>query len=275
MEFTFWGVRGTIPVSGRDTVRYGGHTPCVSLRSTGGDLLIIDAGTGIRKVGAELSGKTGRGELSVHLLLTHFHLDHVMGLPSFMPLFASRTHLNIYSAYAPQQVMKALRGIMAGRLFPLEFEETACRKTVKKLPGDTFDICGVRVTICPLNHPQGSTAFQFESEGRRLVYAVDTEHPARGLDRDLLSFAEGADVLVYDAMFTPEEYRKEKRGWGHSTWLAGVRLAEKAGVGRLYLTHYSPDYRDRDIDDIVSKARERFPRTYGAKEKAFHFKEDR
>jgi len=266
MEFEFWGVRGTHPVSARDVSRYGGNTPSATVVSQTGDLIIVDAGTGIINLGRKLNREPGPKRRHIHLLLTHFHLDHIMGLPFFDPLFDKHTTVTFYSAAEADKTEALLAGIMAGRYFPLDFQDLAATKHFKKIPGGKFEVGGLVVSHLPLNHPQGCVAYKFEEAGRSIVFATDTEHPLKGLDASLADFARGADHFIYDATFTPEDYENGKRGWGHSTWRAGTELAREACVGTLYLSHLNPEYPDKVIDELARQAREKFPRTRAARE---------
>jgi len=155
---------------------------------------------------------------------------------------------------------------MAGRYFPLEFKETPSKKIFKRIPENNFQIGGADISSISLNHPQESVSYKIQDEGKTIVFATDTEHPEEGTDQKLVSFVRGADILVYDAMFTPEEYESGRQGWGHSTWLEGTKVAEEAKVRSLYLSHFNPDHSDKQIDEIISMAREKFSQTYGARE---------
>ena len=266
MELTFWGVRGTFPVSGKSVSKYGGHTLCASVVSSRGTVIIIDAGTGIKKLGEKLLGENREDPLEVCLLLTHFHLDHIMGIPFFAPLYSSRSSLTIYAPGSPKTTEKYLSGLMAGRYFPLEFGETLCQKIFREIPDEEFDIGGIHVAHTPLNHPQGALSYALREAGKSVVFATDTEHPDRGIDEKLATFATGADLFIYDASFTPEEYKSGKKGWGHSTWLEGTKIASKARVKNLCLSHFNPDHQDSQIDGIISAARNEFANSEGARE---------
>jgi len=266
MELEFLGVRGSLPVSGDDRNKYGGHTLCACLKTSDGECIIIDAGTGIWKFGDIFANQGEEKPQNIHLLLTHFHLDHITGLPFFAPLYSPKTILNFYAAYSPEETEEYLNGLMAGRYFPLEFKETPSKKIFKKIPENNFPIGGTHIFHCPLNHPQGSVSYKIQEKGKTIVFATDTEHPKKGTNQKLVSFAREADILVYDAMFTPEEYESGRQGWGHSTWLEGTKTAEEAKVRTLYLSHFNPDHSDKKIDTIISLARERFPQTFGAME---------
>lgn len=263
MNLRFWGVRGTFPTPDIDRTRYGGHTSCSSLRLGPEAHLVVDAGTGLCDLGERIMAESGGGNIHIDLLLTHFHLDHIMGFPFFAPLYSPRTALTVHTPGDPRDTEAALAGLMAGRYFPVRLDGTASRKEFRDLePGLT--IGGIHVSSCPLRHPQGSVAYRLASDGASLVLATDTEHPEAGVDERLAAFADGADWLVYDAMYTPAEYEAGKKGWGHSTWLAGTQLAAAARVGSLVLSHLNPSHADADVDGILEAARARFPRTLAA-----------
>ena len=265
MKLEFWGVRGTMPVSGKDKIKYGGNTICSVIYADDGFPIIVDAGTGIKNLGDELVRKKGDQPLNLSILLTHFHMDHIQGLPFFTPLYLHDTVLTFYSPQPPKETEQYLSGLMSGRYFPIDFWGTSSIKLYLQIQSD-FSLKGIDISMCPLHHPQGSVAYRFKTAEKAIVFATDTEHPINGIDEKLAAFAEGSDDFIYDATYTLEEYESGKVGWGHSTWLEGTKLAKEAKVKRLYLSHFNPDHNDKRIDEIVAKARERFPNTSGAKE---------
>ena len=265
MDIEFWGVRGTVPVSGKDTQKYGGRTPCASLISAAGDIVIVDAGTGIKRLGESLMARPDAGKPRLHLLLTHFHLDHIIGLPYFAPLYVAGAEITIYSPLAPRETEKQLRGFMSGRYFPVDFRETASAKTYVKAGENTITIGKLEISGSPLIHPGGSFGYKIADAGGSIVFATDTEPPEEGPDERLAEFIRGADFFVCDATFTPEEY-KTRQGWGHSTWLDGTRLARRAGVRNLLLSHLSPDHTDAQVDEIERRAKREVPGARAARE---------
>lgn len=266
MKLTFWGVRGSAPVCGRSMVKYGGHTPCASIISSEKHVIIIDAGTGIHRLGENLMKQNSQKNFHVHLVLTHFHLDHTLGLLFFTPLYSERFEITFYTPLESEEAQKTLSLLMGGRFFPVDFSETESKKEFKRVSSGDFNIGNVQISHIPLNHPQGSFAYKFYEKEKSVVFATDTEHPKKGIDKRLATFARKADIFVYDSTFTPEEYNQGKKGWGHSTWLEGTRIAEKADVKRLYLSHFNPFHSDKMIDVMVNNAQKKFHETYGAKE---------
>lgn len=257
----FWGIRGSTPVCEKGKRKYGGHTLCSSIETDTGDVLILDAGTGIMRLGAQIEADLPSPPSHLYLFLTHFHLDHIIGLPFFSLLYSADTHITFFSPYDVEETKKYLYGIMAERYFPIKLKDTPSQKEFRQIPKETIEINGTQISWCPLNHPQGSVAYRLEYQGKSYVMATDTEHPERGCDEILLQFCKGADMLVYDSMYTPEEYSNRK-GWGHSTWLAGTELATQAGVGALYLSHLNPFHTDEHIDTFLQKAQDTFPQTF-------------
>jgi phosphoribosyl 1,2-cyclic phosphodiesterase len=253
----FWGIRGTAPVSGKNKISYGGRTICSCLRIGPDEAIILDAGTGILELGNNLNSASNGNPLKVHLLLTHFHLDHIIGLPFFNPLYTAETEIIIYSSVSEEETEGQLQALMKGRFFPLDFSETPSTKTFKQLPKEGFMIGDVGISWCDLSHPQGSVAYRLDQDQQSIVLATDTEHPETGVDKDLSALCKDADILVYDAMYTPEDYPNFK-GWGHSTWLAGTELAREAGVKSLYLSHLNPAYFDGQITFILKRAQQKF-----------------
>ena len=261
----FWGVRGSIAVPGSDTVRYGGNTSCLEVRSRG-DLVILDGGTGMRPFGAEL---IENGPVDADILFTHTHFDHVSGVPFFKPMYMPGNNLRLRAGHLlPEHTLReVLCELMMAPLFPVPIDIMAADVSFLDFKcGEEFDLaCGVNVVTCPLNHPNGATGYRLTVGGTSLCYVTDTEHVDGELDRTILALIDGADYFVYDSNYTEEEYPKF-RGWGHSTWQAGADLADAAGVKTFVIFHHDPSHDDRFMDDVAAAAEKRRPGTIVARE---------
>lgn len=254
-EFTvrFWGVRGSIATPGPETARYGGNTTCIEVR-VAGHLIIIDCGTGMRPLGNRLAA-TGE-PIEATVLVSHMHLDHILGFPFFSPAFSKR---NRFAFYSEPRVFKGLRAVlseqMADPTFPIGLDHMGAQFRFHEInAGDSFSIGPVRVRTAPLNHPGGATAYRIEHGGHAFVHASDHEHLS-ALHAPLVELARGADVLSLDATYTDDEYHGDGTssshvGWGHSTWQEGCRLADAAGVKRHVLFHHDPSHTDDLLDEI-------------------------
>ncbi|MCJ7681711.1 MAG: MBL fold metallo-hydrolase [Candidatus Aminicenantes bacterium] len=265
MELIFWGVRGTVPVSGSQFNRFGGATTCSSIQPKKNTLFVMDAGTGIFQLSRSLKRQNAATHLDIHLLFTHFHLDHLFGLPFFEPLYDADTRITFYSFAPPEVTQKQLEGLTSGSLYPINFMDTRSEKHFRSYPEEGFELEGLRIETCPLHHPQGAVALKILGPGGSIVLATDTEHPNEEVDERLAAFAEQADALVCDATFSPIEYCRDRQGWGHSTWLEGTKLAGAASVKKLYLSHFNPEHEDGRIRRFIREARRHFKSTDGAR----------
>ncbi|MFO7309931.1 MAG: MBL fold metallo-hydrolase [Pseudomonadota bacterium] len=266
LSVRFWGVRGSHPVSGLDVCAFGGHTACVEVRC-GERLFVIDAGTGITRLGQALGADA---PAQIDLLLSHLHLDHVIGLPFFRPALMKGTTLRLYCGNLGGETAEvALDRLFAPPLFPVKLAQLpATIEHVGFHAGETltFDD-GVEVRTCPLQHPSGATAYRFDHRGRSVCYVSDIEHDELGPwpHEELLAFVRDADLVIYDAMYTEAEYCR-CRGWGHSTCDAGVALCRAAGVGRLAAFHLHPWHTDADLADMERRLDMMMPGSFVARE---------
>jgi phosphoribosyl 1,2-cyclic phosphodiesterase len=265
MSVKFWGVRGSIAVPGSETLRYGGNTSCIEVRC-GRRLIILDGGTGLRVLGEKLAG----GEsLDADILLTHCHLDHVAGLPFFLPLAEATDRIRIWAgSLLPHFTLaETLKTLMGPPLFPIGVDQVKAQVELRDFrAGESIPLGdGVVVRTAPLQHPDGGCGYRLESGGKILAYISDTELGTDGLDEALVSLARGADMLIADATYTDEEIA-DRRGWGHSTWKDAVRLAKAAGAKSLYLFHHDPSHTDSVMDAIGAEACAAHPGTHVARE---------
>jgi len=264
-----WGARGSIPTPSPAVMRFGGNTPCIEVAFPGGgadspERIILDAGTGIRNLGMELL-RTKAAPRAFHIFLTHFHWDHVQGLPFFPALYDKATSITFYSSRPPEELREILWGQMVTPYFPVRFDDIAAAVQFVQVGEAPLSLGEVEVSSFCLNHPQGSAGFRVVYGGRAVVYATDHEHGEAAADRRLLNAARGADLLFYDAQYTPEEY-PSRRGWGHGTWVEATRVGAAAEVKRLVLFHHDPGHDDCKMDEILELARARFPATSAAVE---------
>jgi phosphoribosyl 1,2-cyclic phosphodiesterase len=260
-----WGVRGSTPTPVRANLGFGGNTSCLEIRAADDRVIILDAGTGIRLLGGALMSEFQGRPLKVDIFLTHYHWDHIQGLPFFAPLYRGDTEVTLHAAGKLGSIHDRLRGQMSAPYFPVDFDSaSACIRFVE-LDASPIDVAGLRISCFPMHHPQGAFGYRLESGHGVAVYASDLEPGNTDLDRVVREYAESADTLIYDSQFTPEEYLTHK-GWGHSHWREAVSVASDARVKQLVLFHHDPSHDDPAVERIESDTRRLFESTLAARE---------
>jgi len=276
MQITFWGVRGSYPVPGAATVRYGGQTSCVEVRSASGDCVIVDAGTGMRQLGNKLAREAGGQPGLYHVLLSHVHWDHIQGLPFFSPAYIPGTRISVYALLtAANELDQVIGGITRHEFFPMPLEAVPAQFDFHQVePGVDFVIGAFHVTPIALNHPFGSVGYRIDGDGSSVAYVADTapfdqvlhkQHFLSGPEplseddklaltamRDaLLARLRGVDTVIYDTHFLPEEYARFPH-YGHSTPDQALEMCAQAGVKRLVLYHHAPSHTDDQMDQVAA-----------------------
>jgi phosphoribosyl 1,2-cyclic phosphodiesterase len=259
MEVVVWGARGSVPTPAADHLEVGGNTSCIEVRLASGETFIVDAGTGIRMLGLS-RGQWRDSQRDLHIFFTHFHWDHLQGLPYFDPLYSAECSITFHSASSTKKLHRALSGQMSNPYYPVAFDLAGAAMKFEQIHGAAVRLGNAEITSFAVHHPGGACGYRIDVGEARLVHVPDHEHGNAEADARLIDVARGADVLIYDAQFTPEEY-KTHVGWGHSTWMEATRVANAAKVKQLVLFHHDPRHSDNDMQSIVMQAQEHFPNT--------------
>jgi phosphoribosyl 1,2-cyclic phosphodiesterase len=259
MEVTFWGVRGSIPSPGPATVRYGGNTSCVSVKLAGGDLVVLDCGTGARNLGLQLlAGPFGAGQGRATFLLSHAHWDHIQGFPFFGPFYVTGNSFAIYGGdRGAESLEHILEGQMAAQYFPVQTIKNMSAHIELRavVPGQSWPVGAAQVSAHANPHgPTPAFAYRIEDAGRVLAYASDAGYGREGPSEGALAIYRGADLLIHDSTFTPED-RAQRIARGLSSLEDAVECAVRAGVKKLALFHYDQDYSDREVEQLTARGR--------------------
>lgn len=245
----FWGVRGSIACSSQDVIRYGGNTSSLEVKA-GDRTLLFDAGSGMRYLGKQMAATAPR---RADVFLTHTHFDHVCGLPFFVPFFIPGWEFKVWAGnlYPRHTLKQVIEDMMIAPLFPVP--PTIFNADIEYIDfpaGEPIDMGdGIIVRTVALNHPNEATGYRVEFAGKSICYITDTEHPPEGNDKALEAFLKDADIVIYDASYTDEEYQ-QRVGWGHSTWEAGVRLCDAANARTYVVFHHDPEHDDDFMDGM-------------------------
>ena len=254
-----WGARGSTPVSGEEYLRYGGDTSCIEVRSSGGHVVIIDAGTGIRRLGRQLAAE---GIHRVDLLFTHAHWDHLLGFPFFGLLYDASAEIRVFGFPSAQKsIHQMVSSTMAAPRFPIPLEAVHAHLLFHESDEvEPLDLGGMSVSPVSLSHPDQGLGYRIAEGEKSFVFLTDNElgyrHDGGGELADYVRFCRGADLLIHDAVYTPAEY-EQRRSWGHSSFTDALELALRAEAKALGLFHHHQDRTDEQIDAMVSTCRER------------------
>lgn len=270
-KLSFWGVRGSTPTVDPVTWRFGGNTPCLDLIAPDGTQFILDCGTGLRMLGNRWNSENFVRPTETHIFVTHYHWDHIQGLPFFAPLYEEKNEFHFYSFRSKFLGRDSLRQVfetqMALPYFPVDFSAMSAKRKFRELEGgETFQIGDNKITARWLNHPQGCLGFRIDTPAGTVVYATDNEPGVPALDISLHELAVDADIFVNDAQFTPTQLATTRKGWGHSSWKEGVSVARDVNAKTLVLFHHDPDSTDRIVDGLLRDAREEFDSVFAASE---------
>lgn len=265
LSVSFWGVRGSIACPGRRYERYGGNTSCLEVQC-GPHLLVFDAGTGLRPLGDKLKAE---GPRDIDLFLTHSHLDHIVGVPFFPPLFDPHSKVRFWAGHLlpDRRLRDVICTMMVAPLFPVPIDIFAAATSFNDFSAGEIlrPHDGLTLRTARLNHPNDATGYRVDYEGKSICYVTDTEHAGDQLDANIMGLVEGADLLIYDSTYTEEEYTRHT-GWGHSTWNQGIRLADAAKVKTFVAFHHDPSHDDDFMDRLASELDKARPGSQVARE---------
>lgn len=251
---TFWGVRGSLPSPGVSTVWFGGNSPCISFEHAG-ETIICDCGTGIRELGEHLQRKFSRTNINATILLSHLHLDHLIGLPFFSPLYNKKNSFKFIGGFKKGDMQSALKTIFSPPFFPISFKDMPSKKKFDMPPSKVFVTNKIKVEPFLCNHPGGCWGWRISLPSGACVAVVSDNEPSDAKHKEaLIKWMRGANILIHDSQYTPSSYEKHK-GWGHSPYTYPIDLASAAGIRKLYLFHYGHDLTDQDVEHLINDAR--------------------
>ncbi|MBT7642456.1 MAG: MBL fold metallo-hydrolase [Rhodobiaceae bacterium] len=259
MELTFWGTRGSLPMNTPEHRIFGGNTSCVSVRA-GDNLAIFDAGSGLIHLGSQLEQQ---GANEIDICFSHFHSDHICGMPFFKPFFNPKVTIRLHSfGLAEATLYDALTSYLSRPIFPISMDDFQAKVEFVHHPdGEPAEIGDLGVHALEIPHPGGAHALKAQAGGKSFVYATDTEHIIGQPNQALIEFLRDADMAVYDCTFDDSEF-EQRHGWGHSTWQEGLRLAEAAQVKKFGIFHHEPERSDAALSDIEKRAQVILPQSF-------------
>ena len=264
-KVTFWGVRGSNPTPDRDKMIYGGHTSCVSLHTIDNELLVFDMGTGLKNLGEMLINDL-QSPKTIHIILSHYHWDHMIGLLSFKPLFTEGFTIHFYGKKDKMDVEEIINYMMNPIFWPVNFSDFKAKLNFHTIENEDLQITNsINIKTKPHGHPNGALSFRVKINNKVFIYITDCEHPNLRLNEDLIQLAQDSDILIHDAHFTKHDLLNHK-GWGHSSWEQAIQMAKKTNTKELILFHHNPLYNDEQLQKIESMAQKLFQKTTSAKQ---------
>ncbi len=271
MKLRFWGVRGSIPTPESYAIGVGGNTSCISIQFED-YLVVFDAGTGLRKLGKFLENKR-RSQWKGSIFLTHYHWDHIQGLPFFAPAYRDENRFYIYGKTKKgRSIDDILAEQMESPYFPVNMDSLEGLVTFIPVEEDTSIeiIPGAHIHTVRLNHPDGAVGYRFNHPEGSISYISDHEHPNNTIDRAIVNFVQESSVLIHDSQYMPLEKKGSKSGWGHSSWEDAVLTAKEAGVNKLFLFHHDPERKNMELKAMLDDAKKVFKHTEIAMESMEH-----
>ena len=265
-KIRFWGCRGSFPTSDKNMMKYGGDTSCVEIRTHDNNLIILDMGTGLKRLGNNIINDASYPK-NITIVLSHHHLDHLHGFLMFAPLFDSSYKINIYSRRSRNKGLEEVfNTFLQPEIWPVKLDDLQADISFIDLDENDIIINNDTTISNSLHaHPNGAYSIKIKILDKILTYSTDCEHPKEGLNQNVINFAEESDILIHDAQYTPEDLKKYK-GWGHSSWENAVDVAVRSNSKKLILFHHSPDYSDDALDEIERKAKLHFSHVISAKQ---------
>ena len=261
----FWGVRGSNPTPDKDKAEYGGDTSCVEVRTSDNELIILDMGSGIRNLGTKILSDPSYPK-TIHILLSHFHWDHIMGFLYFTPFYDDSYTFNIYGYNKHTSTSSFSKKILDPTFWPVSMDMLSAKINFIDLDGDDLIInSNTKIKYTNHSHPNTATSYRVETGSQSIVYTTDCEHPIKNLNKNVLKIAKNSDMLIHDSHFSNEDLKKFK-GWGHSSYGEAINVANKANVKTLVLFHYNPSYNDDEVSHIEKEAKKIFKNTIASKQ---------
>ena len=265
-KIRFWGCRGSFPTPDKDKMIYGGDTSCVEIRTLDNQVIILDMGTGLKRLGDKIINDSSYPN-EINIFLSHYHLDHLIGFLMFAPLFSEDYKINIYSRNSRDKKCKdILETLLQPEIWPINLNMLSAKITFNELDNNDIIIDkNTKITNSLHTHPNSAFSISIFAYDKKITYITDCEHPKDKVSRNVVEFSQNSDILIHDAQYTPEDL-KEHIGWGHSSWKNAVDVAIASNAKKLILFHYSPDYNDIELKDIEKKAQLDFNNVIAAKQ---------